>query len=90
MKNLFGLLLLGAAGYLVWRVVQSKRHPAGSLTVVLKDGLPAGAQMTGRIESTNNTQPPESTADVVGFALKDWAEVILPTGEHKWVEVSVK
>ena len=90
MKNLLGLLLLGAAGVMVWHVLKRKLHPSGGLMVTLMQDLPAGAQLTGNIQSTTNTEPPDGSQEVLGFALKDWAEVIMPDGQHRWIEVQVK
>lgn len=63
-------------------------HPTGVNVSVLTP-LPPGATMTGRVERTNNTRAPGDSPEVVGYAVKDWAEVVYPEGARGWVEVAV-
>lgn len=91
MKNILGLFLVGAAGYLLWRMIQSRGGmSAPTLRVTLLEDIPSGSQLTGRVEQTSNTQPPDGSKEIVGFALKNWAEVITPAGQTHWVEVRVQ
>lgn len=80
MNNTVKLLLLVGGTYLAIRVIAGRRPPA----IRTKEPLPPGGVPTGKVESTSSGAPPGE--EVLGFAPRDWAEILLPSGYTKWME----
>jgi hypothetical protein len=78
-KGLGVLLLLGGAAYLLSR---QKATPQ----FVLVQPLPTGAKLTGKTTRTTNSGAPGQT-EIVGYAIRDWAEYETPMGQKDWIEI---
>ena len=77
------LLVVGAAAYALWKIVGDTQKPK----LVLKEPLPTGAVLTGKTENTATSGKPGE--EVLGFAKKTFAEVLLPSGQRDWAEVAI-
>jgi len=76
------LLLLGG-GYLLFKYLQRRKEAMIPAQTV--EPLPTGAVFTGNTQRTTNAGGPGE--EVVGYGVRDWAEIKLPTGHTGWVEV---
>lgn len=70
--------LVGVVIYRQW--VKGKSGP------VLAQSLPTGAKLTGKTLTTTNGGAPGQT-EIVGYAVRNWAEFVTPTGQTDWVEI---
>lgn len=81
MKKGIGIfLLLGGAAYFL------TRSKAATPQFTLVQPLPTGATLTGKTTRTTNSGAPGQT-EIVGYAVRDWAEYITPMGQKDWVEI---
>lgn len=78
------VILVGGA-YVAYRMYRC--HKMRMEEVPVKTVPPPGTKLTGRTVRTTDGRKPGSRDEVLGFAVRDWAQVITPTGEFDWVEL---
>lgn len=78
-KGFWVLLLVGGAVYFL---IRKKATPQ----FVLVQPLPTGATLTGKTTRTTNGGAPGQT-EIVGYAIRDWAEMQTPLGQKDWIEI---
>jgi hypothetical protein len=83
MKRIFYFLVVAGAAYALYHAYKKAQF------VVSEDTpMPQGAKFTGRTQVTTTGRPPNyPNSEVVGYAVHNWAEVILPDGRTDWVVV---
>lgn len=86
MKNWFYWALAIGGAYALYRMYQ--KHEAERPSVSPETPLPTGSHLTGRIQTTTNGRPPNFVGDVVGYAVRDWAEYVRPDGQTDWVAIA--
>lgn len=82
------LLLWAGIGYVAWLVLSKPKVAA--MPVVIPNvkplqPIPDTAVITGRTERTFNGGKPGE--EVVGFMVRDWAEIRYPNGVNDWISV---
>lgn len=83
MKRIFYFLFVAGAAYMLYSAYK-KAQPV----VSTETPLPQGAQFTGRQQVTTTGRPPNfPQTEVVGYAVHNWAEYVLPDGRTDWVAV---
>lgn len=83
MGNLLKVFILIGAGYLICRATQQKQTASKGADIKPVAPLPPNAVPTGRTERTYTGGKPGE--EVVGFAIRDFIEVIFPNGVTDWI-----
>lgn len=84
MKSGVGVLILfGAVGAFLW--LRKKSVKPAPLVVPIQP-LQPGMRLTGKTTQTTNTGAPGQT-EIIGYAVRAWAEVETATGQKDWVEI---
>ena len=86
MNELGRFLLWGAAIWVGYRLVKAQQE--GRVKVTLQQPLPPGAKPTGEIRETATGAPPGE--EVVGYGIRQWAEILLPNGYKQWVPFEIE
>jgi hypothetical protein len=91
MKGCWPWILLGAGVYLYYRGyrLQHAEEAIDKLRSIkpLKEPMPQGAVPTGRTKTTTDTSRPGDITQRVGYAIRDFGEIILPDGSLDWIEI---
>jgi hypothetical protein len=75
-------VMLAVVGTIIYKNWKGKATPQFTLV----QPLPTGAELTGKTTRTTNSGAPGQT-EIVGYAVRDWAEYITPMGQKDWVEI---
>ena len=78
-------VVLGIGSYMVWKSYQIKK--AGNIDVPVKGEIPPGARPTGRVQRTTNGNVPGDLTERLGYAVREFVEIMLSDGTRDWVEV---
>lgn len=81
-KKLIWCLAIAGGVYLLYRGISAKK------TVALKEVLPAGVKLTGKLQTTTNGRAPNYPGETVGYGVRNWAEVIADDGSTDFVELA--
>lgn len=79
-------VVLGVGSYMIWRSYQLKK--AGTIDVPVKGEIPPGSQPTGRIQRTTNGNLPNDPTERLGYAVREFVEIMLPNGQLDWIEIN--
>ena len=78
-------VVLGVGAYMIWQSYQIKK--VGSIDVPVKGEIPPGSQPTGRIQRTTNGNVPGDLTERLAYAVREFVEIMLPSGKKEWVEI---
>lgn len=79
-------VVLGLGSYLIWKA--SKAKPVATIDVPINGEIPPGAQPTGRIQRTTNGNLPDDPTERLGYAVREFVEIMLPNGQLDWLEIN--
>lgn len=80
-----GLLCWAVAGLLGWQVYKKLQAYQANQKPQTVEPLKNGAKPTGRVQRTQGRKP--NGEEMLGVGVRDWMEIVYPTGELDWVEL---
>lgn len=83
------LMFWAGIGYVAWLVLNKSKAVAPVVVPNVKplQPIPDTAVITGRTERTYNGGKPGTDDTIVGFMVRDWAEIRYPNGVNDWISV---
>jgi flagellar basal body-associated protein FliL len=87
MKKLLLLAMIGVGVYVLWRGVAAAKEETANAPK-FKTALPPGAVLTGQTQTTTNGRSPDYPSDVVGYGIRNWAQIQNGDGSMGWVELA--